>query len=407
MPSRDCPICESRTAVKLVKDFGLMGLSNNLVSQEFNNTVVRKYPLRLLFCENCVLFFNEVAIPQSDIFNSEYPYFSGTSLPWIHHCEDFISLYEDRVRDTPVLEIACNDGTLVKRFIGIADAVLGVEPCDGPAQKAESEGVHVYQEFFTERTAEKVITELGRAPQLVIANNVLAHIPDPTDFLRGLARLYKEGSIVSVEVPSAQDLLVSGSYDCVYHEHCFYHSVTSLVKFFSKFGICSSEIQHLAIHGGSIRLVADPSKAKSPSSILSEEIYKESKMPWHFEESINKYFYRKLSLLELLVRFSSQGLIVAGVGAAAKGFALLEYSGITSELMQVVFDDTPDKIGKKSESLEIPIKAIAHIKAESPDVCVILAWNFKEALLQRLRDEGFGGSVYCQHPTEPKFEKVL
>ena len=353
------------------------------------------YPLRVQVCENCWLVQTEdyVESETDGLFDENYAYFSSTSLSFLEHakkyCEKMISRF-DLNSESLVIEIASNDGYLLKNFIGTEISVIGIEPTKSTAEEAEKLGINVIQDFFGVELANKLLKDDIKS-DLIIGNNVYAHIPDINDFTQGMKLLLKREGVITLEMPHVLELLKHSQFDTIYHEHFSYHSLFTIQKIFKKHGLRVFDVDFLNTHGGSLRVYGCLENAlheekSSVSDLLDEE--KKSGLQKietysNFQPIIETI---RMNFLDFLIEKKKEDKTVVAYGAAAKGNTLLNYCGIKSDLITAVFDAAKAKQGKFLPGSHIPILDPKEIKSFKPDYVVILPWNIADEVIKQNKD---------------------
>lgn len=353
------------------------------------------YPLRVQVCENCWLVQTEdyVESETDGLFDENYAYFSSTSLSFLEHakkyCEKMISRF-DLNSESLVIEIASNDGYLLKNFIGTEISVIGIEPTKSTAEEAEKLGINVIQDFFGVELANKLLKDDIKS-DLIIGNNVYAHIPDINDFTQGMKLLLKREGVITLEIPHVLELIKHSQFDTIYHEHFSYHSLFTIQKIFKKHGLRVFDVDFLNTHGGSLRVYGCLENAlheekSSVSDLLDEE--KKSGLQKietysNFQPIIETI---RMNFLDFLIEKKKEDKTVVAYGAAAKGNTLLNYCGIKSDLITAVFDAAKAKQGKFLPGSHIPILDPKEIKSFKPDYVVILPWNIADEVIKQNKD---------------------
>jgi SAM-dependent methyltransferase len=389
-----CAFCKTEID-SITLDLGNHSPSNSLIA--FNNifSVEKTYPLVLYTCPNCYLVQIEDQVSSSEIFDEDYVYFSSASQHWLDHskkyCEDMIKRL-NLSGDSFVVEIASNDGYLLRNFVDNKIDCLGIEPTLGTAQEAVSKGVPTLVEFFNIGLAEKLSSQEKHA-DLIIANNVLAHVPDINDFVASFKKLLKPEGTITIEFPHLLQLVKFNEFDTIYHEHFFYFSIHTLQIIFDKHGLSIYDVDELETHGGSLRIYIAHKKSALNNSSTKINVQKVLKEEHQYNiNTLDCYscleenaFKIKLQALEYLVKQKSSGKSIAAFGAAAKGNTFLNYIGIKSDIIDFIVDETPYKIGKYAPQSKIPIVSFKKIKSEKPDIIIILPWNHKHEILEKLQ----------------------
>lgn len=385
-----CRFCSG--SLSLVLDLGSTPLSNSFLSKDQLTKKEPSFPLKLLVCEKCFL----VQIAEYDnpleIFDNTYHYFSSFSRTWLDHARRYVEMIIPRLnlgKDSFVLEIASNDGYLLQYFLAKNIPCLGIEPSENTAQAARKKGIEVISEYFGFESAKRISSNYGKA-DLIIGNNVLAHVPGLNDFVRGLAHMLDERGVITLEFPHVLNLIRQSQFDTVYHEHFSYFSLYTVVRIFAKHGLAVFDVEGIPTHGGSLRVYAkhDSDKSRYMNSSVSDLLDKEIKAGIDSLSFYTEFGGRADTVRKDLVSFLSarkqQGKKVAGYGAAAKGNTLLNYCGIKEDLLAFVSDLSPHKQGKYLPGSHIPVVAENYIRSEKPDYVLILPWNIKEEIIEQL-----------------------
>jgi len=371
-------------------DLGFAPPSNSYVIREHLSDPEVCYPLRVQVCDHCWLVQTEDYTKETDLFTSDYAYFSSTSKSWLAHA----AKYCDKVirdlgldEESFVVEVASNDGYLLKNFVMQRIPCLGVEPTDDTARAAELLGVPVVHEFFGQAVAEKLSASHGKA-DLVIGNNVFAHVPDINDFAHGLAVMLKPSGTITLEFPHLMQLIKLCQFDTIYHEHFSYLSLYTVGKIFNGAGLRIYDVEELTSHGGSLRVYgchkdADIETTSFVSEVLSQEEKMGLRKPQTYESFQASADKIKDDLLMFLINCKKQGKSVAAYGAAAKGNTLLNYAGVKKDLLPFVCDAAASKQGKYLPGSHIPIFAPEVLKENAPDYVLVLPWN----LLPEIREQ--------------------
>jgi 2-polyprenyl-3-methyl-5-hydroxy-6-metoxy-1,4-benzoquinol methylase len=364
--------------------------SNAYLSKEDLEKPEPKYPLRLLVCTNCWLVQTEDFVGRGELFPSHYAYFSSTSSSWLKHAADYCEAIISRLDLGPqslVVEIASNDGYLLKNFQRAGIPCLGVEPTASTAAAAEALGIPVVREFFGGKVAQTLASE-GRRADLIVGNNVFAHVPDINDFTLGLQALLKTEGVVTLEFPHLMKLLENCQFDTVYHEHFSYLSLHTTRRIFESVGLRIWSVEELSTHGGSLRIYGchanNPRKTDESVQRLEqkEKTYglQDLNVYQNFQGRAEKI---KKDLQRFLVNQKKTGKKVFGYGAAAKGNTLLNFAHVKSDLLPAVYDAAPSKQHKFMPGSKIPIRPQAEIQRDNPDCILILPWNIAEEIRQQ------------------------
>ena len=387
-----CRHCEEELREKFL-DLGVMPPSNAYLSKEDLEKPEPKYPLRLLVCTNCWLVQTEDFVGRSELFTSEYAYFSSTSRSWLKHAADYCKAIISRLELGPkslVVEIASNDGYLLKNFLAAGIPCLGIEPTASTAAAAEALGIPVIREFFGEKLGQRLSVE-GKQADLIIGNNVFAHVPDINDFAKGLKALLKQGGVITLEFPHLMQLLEHCQFDTVYHEHFSYFSMNTTCRIFENVGLRVWHVEELPTHGGSLRIYGchkdEPRKTEQSIKKLQEKENKHGLQDLIIYQEFQKRAEKiKQDLHGFLVKQKQAGKKVLGYGAAAKGNTLLNFAGVKTNLLPAVYDAAPSKQKKFMPGSRIPIRPQDEIRKDSPDCILILPWNIAEEIRQQNLD---------------------
>ncbi|HEX6223371.1 MAG TPA: class I SAM-dependent methyltransferase [Chryseolinea sp.] len=388
----NCRFCKKPVTVKFA-DLINCPPSNSFLSFEQLNEPEPYYPLAVYVCENCYLVQVDEFKKAREIFNSDYVYFSSYSRSWVEHARLYV---EDMVKrfgfnsKSFVIEIASNDGYLLQHFKNQGIPVLGIEPTKNTANVAILKGIPTITEYFTAEFAYK-LNQRRKKGNLLIGNNVLAHVPDIDDFVEGLKLALRRNGVITMEFPHLLRLVENCQFDTIYHEHFSYLSFTTVKKIFEAHALDLFDVEEQPTHGGSLRIFAkhkkDVGKAISPR--VNEMLLKERNAGLTTLEYYQNFQRRmddiKYKLLTFLLDQKREGKKVAGYGAAAKGNTLLNYAGIKGDdLIQFVVDASPSKQGKYLPGSHIPVCHEDNIKASRPDYIIIFPWNLKEEIMHQL-----------------------
>ena len=385
-----CRFC-SAPLTHLVVDLGMSPLCESYVTADQLNRMEPFYPLHVWVCDQCFLVQLDEYVGSEDIF-TEYAYFSSFASSWLEHAEKYVAMISDRLgldEHSFVIELASNDGYLLRWFVEQGVPCLGIEPAANVAAAAAEHGVPTDVSFFGENHARQLAAE-GRAADLVIGNNVLAQIPDLNDFVAGIPLILKPSGTVTIEFPHVMRLLDENQFDTIYHEHFCYFSLTSAEAIFARHGLTIFDVEELWTHGGSLRIYArhtsDTSRPVSPQVIelrAREEAHglRDVETYGRFEERVRE---TKRALLALLSEIKREGRTIVGYGAPGKGNTLLNYCGIRTDFLDFTVDRNPYKQGRFLPGTHIPIYAPERIEEVRPDYILILPWNFKDEILHQM-----------------------
>jgi hypothetical protein len=396
-----------RTELKHVfLDLGYASPSNAYLSKEALCAPETTFPLKLYVCNQCWLVQTEDYSEADELFSGDYAYFSSTSQGWLKHAARYTENITKRLglsKNSFVIEVASNDGYLLKNFVAAGIPCLGVEPTDSTADAAEKIGVPVLRKFFGVVTA-TALAEDGKRADLICGNNVYAHVPDINDFTKGLRIALKEGGTVNLEFPHLMKLIEQNQFDTVYHEHFSYLLLTTVGKIFSEAGLKVFDIEELPTHGGSLRIYgchADDSRTTTPAvtAMLEKEKtfgLQDLKVYQGFQLKANKV---KNDFLAFLIEQKRAGKSIGAYGAAAKGNTLMNYAGIKHDLIDFVCDAAPSKQNKYMPGSHIPILPPAELSKRKPDWVIILPWNIAEEVIQQQQQvRAWGGKFVIAVP---------
>jgi hypothetical protein len=347
------------------------------------------YPLKIDVCDRCWLVQTEDYARADELFAPDYAYFSSTSSSWLAHAARYVEDITRRLAldcDSFVIEVASNDGYLLKNFVAAGIPCLGIEPTEGTADAAEKLGIPVVREFFTESLGRRLAEE-GRQADLIVGNNVYAHVPDINDFTSGLQAALKPGGTITLEFPHLMRLIERTQFDTVYHEHFSYLSLYTVSRIFAHAGLRVFDVEELPTHGGSLRVYGchredSRSEAKAAVRVLAEEERQGLRTLDTYQNFQRRANEIKDGLLTFLIEQRRAGKKVAAYGAAAKGNTLLNYAGVKPDLLPVVCDAAPSKQGKYLPGSHIPILPPAALRTWQPDIVLILPWNIAREVVE-------------------------
>lgn len=389
-PGARCRFCEAPLRHTFV-DLGLSPLCESFVSREQLNQMEPFYPLHAVVCEKCLLV-QVCDFVTADHIYSEYAYFSSFSDSWLRHARDYAEMITERLKLGPqslVIELASNDGYLLQNFVQKSIPVLGIDPAANIAPHAIKKGIPTLVRFFGVETAREVLAQ-GKQADLLIGNNVLAHVPALNDFVAGMKLLLKPGGVITMEFPHLWRLMESNQFDTIYHEHFSYYSFLTAEKVFARHGLTIFDVEELATHGGSLRIYARHTEdgCKPTTARVTELRQREQQLGLGdlntytaFEGQVKE---TKRKLLEFLITARRAGKSVVGYGAPGKGNTLLNYCGIRTDFLDYTVDRNPYKQGKFLPGTHIPIFAPEMIAQTKPDFVLILPWNLKDEIIKQL-----------------------
>jgi SAM-dependent methyltransferase len=382
-----CRSCGSPRG-ELVLDLGVQPLANNLLREEDIAEPEPRFPLRLAVCGSCWLLQILDLIPPVRLF-SEYLYFSSFSDLMLRHAQQAAARYVEENQLGPasfVVEIASNDGYLLKNFKAAGVPCLGIEPAANIARVAQDLGIETWVEFFGSALASK-LAAAGRRADLVLGNNVFAHAPDTNDFVSGLRQLLKPDGRVILEFPYAAEFIENSEFDTIYHEHVFYFSLTALRPLFERHGLSIFHVERLPIHGGSLRLFACAAGAypvqPTVTALQAEEARKGMNGLAYYQGFTERVQELRRALVSLLQQLKREGKSLAAYGASAKGSTLVNYCGLGRGTLDFVADRSPYKQGRLTPGTHLPIVPPARLLERMPDYTLLLTWNFADEILEQ------------------------
>lgn len=389
-------------------DLGFSPPSNSFLSVAQLNEPEVYYPLRLFVSERTFLVQVDEYKRHDEIFSDDYVYFSSYSSTWLKHSKAYVDMMTERFGyngQTQVVEIASNDGYLLQYFKEKGIPVLGIEPTESTAKAARQKGIESWIEFFGVELAKRMVEE-GRAADLLLGNNVLAHVPDINDFVGGLAIALKPQGVITMEFPHLMQLVELNQFDTIYHEHFSYLSLLAVQRIFRHHHLEIFDVQEIPTHGGSLRIFAkhagDPTHKVTPAVeqvIGTERAKGMDTLAFYkgFQKRVNEV---KNAFLRFLVQAAKEGKSVAAYGAAAKGNTLLNYCGVKTDLIDFVVDANPHKQNKFLPGSHIPVVDESVLKQLKPDYTIILPWNIKEEITHQLHYiRAWGGKFVTAIPT--------
>ena len=389
-PLRNCRACGGRLAVTMA-DLGMQPPSNAFLASLGAVREERRYPLRAKVCEACKLVQIDYDVAPEELF-ADYMYFSSYSEDWLAHAKRYCEMARRRFALGPhslVIELASNDGYLLRNFLEAGIPVLGIDPSDTVARAAESVGVPTLIEFFGESVGARLAGE-GRGADLIVANNVLAHVPRLNDFVAGIARLLKPGGTATIEFPHLLELIERVEFDTIYHEHYSYLSLYAIERVFARHGLSIYDAEQLPTHGGSLRIFAAHADRAGlgESGALAALRAREAAAGLAELETYTRFSERveacRRALLEFLARAKRESRSVAAYGAAAKGNTLLNFCGATTADIAMVADRNPHKQSKFLPGTHIPVVSPEELMRARPDYVMILPWNLQSEIRRQL-----------------------
>lgn len=385
-----CRFCGT-TLENTFVDLGMSPLCESYLTPEQLNEMEPFYPLHVYVCDRCFLVQLLEYVNPQEIF-SEYAYFSSYSDSWLQHAKSYTEKMIERFglhSSSQVVEIASNDGYLLQYFVAQKIPVLGIEPAANVANVATNKGIPTLVKFFGEETARELIIK-GKQADLILGNNVLAHVPELNDFVKGIKVLLKPEGVITMEFPHLMRLIEENQFDTIYHEHFCYFSFITVEKVFAAHGLTIFDVEELSTHGGSLRIYGChiEDKSKETSQQVKELKAREEAAGFN---NIENYFSfskkveeTKFKLLEFLIAAKRKGKSIAGYGAPGKGNTLLNYCGIRTDFIDYTVDRNPYKQGKLLPGTHIPIFHPDKIKETQPDYLLILPWNLKNEVMAQM-----------------------
>ncbi|MCU4653931.1 NAD-dependent epimerase/dehydratase family protein [Roseibacterium sp. SDUM158016] len=374
-----------------VLDLGEMPRSDGLLREEDLGGQERLVPLRLGFCASCGLVQLLETRPPEEMFGDDYVYFSSVSEDLLAHSRNHAQALIEARGLKPgnlVAEIASNDGYMLMNFLQAGIDVLGIDPASQPVKIAREKGVETINDFFGEALARRVVAERGRKADVIIANNVVAHVEDQNDLVAGLAELVAEDGVVVVEFPYVRDLIDHGEFDTIYHEHRCYFSLGSAQALFARHGLHLNDVLRLPIHGGSLRLTFG--KTAAPTARVAELLDEERALGLdtaaYYEDFALQVRTFRNEARRMIGEIRASGGRIAAYGAAAKGTIMLNYLGLDARVIEFAVDRNPAKQGKYMPGVRIPIVGPERLEADPPDVLILLPWNFRDEIVRQQRD---------------------
>jgi hypothetical protein len=385
-----CRHCDSPLELSFC-DLGMSPLANSYLSVEELDRMEPFYPLHAYVCGECFLVqLQEFETPEH-IF-TEYAYFSSFSDSWVAHAEGYVNAMVERFgfdKNSQVIEIASNDGYLLQFFLQKGIPVLGIEPAANVARAAQDKGIETLVQFFNPETAQS-LGERGVQADLLLGNNVLAHVPVLNDFVRGMKMALKPTGVITMEFPHLLQLMRENQFDTIYHEHFSYLSLMTVERVFAKFGLRIFDVDQLPTHGGSLRIYATHQESDAHplsdnvKSLRSEELEAGLDQADTYQAFSDRVKSTKRALLRFLIEARDEGKTVVGYGAPAKGNTLLNYCGVRTDLIDYTVDRSPHKRDRFLPGVHLPIHDPEKIRETKPDYVLILPWNIKEEIMKQM-----------------------
>ena len=381
-----CRFCAAPLSTTFV-DLGMSPLCQTHIAPDALHEMEPFYPLHAYVCDQCHLVQLQEFVSPQNIFG-EYAYFSSYSTSWVEHARRYVTMAIERFRlgaGSKVMEIASNDGYLLQHFVAAGVPVLGIEPAANVAKVAVDKGVPTTTQFFGRESAARIAGEHGK-PDLLLGNNVLAHVPDLNDFVAGMKALLAPGGAITMEFPHLQRLMAENQFDTIYHEHFSYFSFVVVEQVFAHHGLTLFDVEEMPTHGGSLRIYAcHAENAALPvgprvQSLRQREVDDGFRTLERYRGFGTQVHSTKRKLLAFLIEAKEQGKKVVGFGAPGKGNTLLNYCGIRTDFLDFTVDSNPYKQGKFTPGTRIPILSPDRIREARPDYVLILPWNLKEEI---------------------------
>lgn len=374
-----------------VADLGMTPLANSYLKPSQLNRIEPFFPLHAYVCERCLLVQLEAFESPANIF-SDYAYFSSYSDTWLRHVKNYVDMITERLRlneQSQVVEVASNDGYLLQYFVEKGIPVLGIDPAANIAEIANKKGIPTLVKFFGQETALELV-EQGKQADLLIGNNVLAHVPDLNGFVEGLRILLKPQGVITMEFHHLLHLIEDNEFDCIYHEHFSYFSLTSVQKVFAAHSLTIFDVNEMTIHGGSLRIYAcHEDDASKPTTQRVTDLLAKEKAAGLTDLDCYAAFAEKVkeikrNVLSFLVQAKAEGKTIVCYGAAAKGNTLLNYCGIGKDFIDYAVDRNPHKQGLALPGTHIPICHPDKVKETQPDYLLIMPWNIRQEIMEQM-----------------------
>jgi SAM-dependent methyltransferase len=391
-----CRLCHAPLTTSFV-DLGMSPLCESFLSADQIEQMEPYYPLHALVCNECFLVQLQEYVKPEHIF-TEYAYFSSYSTLWVDHARRYCEMIKARFglgSKSQVFEIASNDGYLLQHFLPLGVPVIGIEPAANVAEAARQKNIPTLVEFFGLELAQQLVSD-GRRADLIIANNVLAQVPDLNDFAAGMLHLLAPNGVITLEVPHLERLIDENQFDTIYHEHFSYFSLATIDRLAEKHGLKVFNVEHLSTHGGSLRVYlcrAEAMHAISPAvtTLLAHEREIGFEDIRSYERFSARVHHTKRQLLSFLIQCKEAGAKLCGYGAPGKGNTLLNYCGIGTDFLDFTVDRNPYKHGRYTPGMHIPIYPVSAIDEAQPDYLLILPWNLTNEIVAQMRHVGAWG----------------
>jgi SAM-dependent methyltransferase len=398
--ARPCRLCGAGLEHGFV-DLGMSPLCESYLAPGQLDAMEPYFPLRVLVCRRCFLVQLGEYVSPEHIFR-EYAYFSSYSTTWVAHAKAYCEMIAPRLGLGPhslVVELASNDGYLLRHFLPLGIPVLGIEPAANVARVAIDSGIATRVDFFGVELADALVADRGRRADLIIGNNVLAQVPDLNDFVAGMARLLAPGGVITLEFPHLERLIAENQFDTIYHEHFSYFSLITIEHLATRHGLRVIDVDELPTHGGSLRVYLAHAGSTWPSSRrVAELLARERSLGFGdiatyatFAERVTR---TKRRLLSFLIAAKDAGKVICGYGAPGKGNTLLNYCGIGTDFLEFTVDRNPYKHGRFTPGMHVPIRPVEAIDQLKPDYVLILPWNLKDEIIQQMGHVGAWGAKF-------------
>jgi hypothetical protein len=388
-----------------ILDLGRQPIANALLEPFELDQAEPLFPLEVVTCAQCGLAQVSETIPPEVLFSADYPYFSSYIPALLDHSRQHAqALIAERQLDADdlVVEVASNDGYLLRNFVEQGIPALGIDPAAGPVQAARAAGVSTMQAFFGTQLAEELRGQ-GKTASVMLANNVLAHVTNINDFVAGFAILLRDDGIAEFEFPYVRDLVEKCAFDTIYHEHVFYYSVAALEPLFARHGLHLNDVGHLEIHGGSLRLRVSKITGKSEAlqNLQADEQALGIDRSDYYLDFGRRVEGIRSDLGAMLGDYRAKGKRIAAYGAAAKGATLLNFAKLPAGTIEYVVDRNPHKVGKYMPGVRLEIKDVAALHEVQPDILLILTWNFADEIVEQQRAYAEAGGTFISAIPSP------
>lgn len=388
----NCRFCNSKLEFEFI-NLGMQPIANSIIS--IKETIAEEvyYPLKVFVCSNCFLVQSGYDIPPNHIYK-EYPYFSSYSESWLQHAKTYSQMIKGKLnlnKNSFVVEIASNDGYLLKNFKDFQIPYIGIEPSENIAEYAITNGINTICDFFTYNLSKEISRKYGKA-DLIIGNNVFAHVPNINDFVCGIKNLLAPNGVLTLEFPYLKNLIDLNQFDTIYHEHFFYYSLLSATNILESQGLKIFDIEELITHGGSLRLYAThiENNRYKISEKLKKKMQEELKLKYNdleiYKSFKEKVYKTKFKILNVLIDIKTKNKSIAAYGAPAKGNTLLNFCGISVDFIDFTVDKNPLKQNTLLPGSHIPVLNPEVIYHKKPDYILILPWNLKNEIMNQLSE---------------------